>query len=191
MHQTTCSNEFIDTTIFESSANGICPFHQSLREFGILTTKLLHQIIDNLQFGFGSRIILIECDSKTLEECFIQNVSTNIPTIIATLAFGVSSGKDIESSSGSDNLILQLEVEWFAFQNRLQTQQSICTTSIDFIEQKGCASTHSNQDWTFYNLHVTIDQRLRTDQLLFIRHHIQINTDEILLVVSTHLLNHS
>ena len=131
---------------------------------------------------------MLKGESETLKECLIEHIGANEATIIRTLAFGVSSGDDIESCCWFHIATSLLEEHTFALKNRLQAHNFVAG-KINLIQQQNCTTLQCFNHRTIVPDSVTINQTETTDQIILVSLNSEVDADKFATKISTCLLN--
>ena len=113
--QAASGDDLFDTTIIEGLTDDVCPVSQTLTEVSVVDTQRSSNTLKDLLLSLRGRILLLEGDRETLKERLIQDIGADEASIVRTLTLGVSSGDDVETSSGFDPLTNLLEKDTLAF----------------------------------------------------------------------------
>ena len=134
-------------------------------------------------------VLLLDGDGKTLKKCFVEQIGSDEPTIVAALALRVRSRNHVEASSRMDDFTSFLVEVWLALKNRLKAED-ILGAEIALIKKQHSTTTHRCNHRTFTTDGIAIYQFVRTDQVRLIRALRDVDSDQLTLERSTNLLNH-
>ena len=126
---------------------------------------------------------------KSLKECFVENVSSNEPTIFRTFTFGVCSRHDSETRRRTNNPTFFFDEKWIAFQNRLETHDFV-GCKVNLIQKQSSTTLHCHGHWSILPDSPTINQSVVTDHVIFIGFNGDVHTKKFFLDFSMNLFNH-
>ena len=89
MHQPTSGDNLVNAALIEGFADDVSPIGQLLGEFVVFTTRRDQLLLDNLLLNCRCRIRLLKSNREPLKECLVENVGTDEPSGIITLAASV------------------------------------------------------------------------------------------------------
>ena len=172
MNQTTGANNFFDTTIVEGLADDVCPVSKSLTEVLICT-----KFVEDLGFDSSSRILLLKGHWESLKEGFIEHVSSNESSVVATFTLSVGCGDDVESTSRFNPPSDLLKENSFSFKDALETENFV-TSEVDLIKEQDSSSLEGFNDWAIVPDGFAINKAETANKIIFISFNSNVYTDD-------------
>ena len=131
---------------------------------------------------------MLKGDRETLKECFVEHVGANKTTVIATLTLGVSSGKDVETSSRRHLTTDLLQEDTLALKDGLQAEDLV-RCKVNLVKQQDSTTLKCFDHRTVVPHSLTVDKTETTDEVIFVSLYSDVDTDQLTSELGTRLLD--
>ena len=190
MDQSSSRDDLVNTTVDECLADDVCPVDEFLDKVVVRNFDRTGHFVENLFLDRDRWILLLTGDRITLEECLVEDVSSDKATIVRSLPFRVCGSNHGEPMSRSDILTSLLDEISTAFEDGLETHDLRRVGEVDLVAEQDSTTFHRGDDWTLEELGLAIHESETTDQIILVGLNSEVDTDNFAFGGGTCLLDH-